>query len=164
LAGDDDVEGLVLEREPLLGVDPVRLDAEPCRLVERQPVDVDAHHLVSMEVGPRQRPGAAPDVEDAPAGAADVPPEEVGALAAAEPTETCVAPVPMPVEDIRSGRPPVLSRNLVRLSLRRGASIASLVFLDLAGLALGLYVALVLRWLYYEHHVLWGVPWKAETK
>jgi exopolysaccharide biosynthesis polyprenyl glycosylphosphotransferase len=84
--------------------------------------------------------------------------------AASAPPETAVAPVPMPVEDIRSSRPPVLSRNLVRLTLRRGASIASLVFLDLAGLALGLYIALVLRWLYYEHHVLWGVPWKAETK
>src|SRR5439155_1322728 len=51
----------------------------------------------------------------------------------------------------------------LRALARRGASIASLVFLDLAGLALGLYIALVLRWLYYEHSVLWGVPWKAET-
>src|SRR5207244_8210098 len=68
------------------------------------------------------------------------------------------------VEDIRSTRPAVLTRSALRLSLRRAASIGSLVFLDLSGLALGLYVALVLRWLYYQHTVLWGVPWKAETK
>jgi len=67
-------------------------------------------------------------------------------------------------EDIRSTRPAVLSRSALRLSLRRAASIGSLVFLDLSGLALGLYVALVLRWLYYQHTALWGVPWKAETK
>src|SRR5947209_8260542 len=68
------------------------------------------------------------------------------------------------VEDIRSTRPAVLTRSALRLSLRRAASIGSLVFLDVSGLALGLYVALVLRWLYYQHTVLWGVPWKAETK
>jgi exopolysaccharide biosynthesis polyprenyl glycosylphosphotransferase len=84
--------------------------------------------------------------------------------AASTPAAPSVEPVPAAVEDIRSGRPAVLSRNLVRLSLRRAASIGSLVFLDVSGLALGLYAALVLRWLYYEGHVLWGVPWKAETK
>jgi exopolysaccharide biosynthesis polyprenyl glycosylphosphotransferase len=71
---------------------------------------------------------------------------------------------PVAVEDIRRSRPTVLTRSALRLTLRRAASMASLVFLDLSGLALGLYVALVLRWLYYEHTVLWGVPWKAETK
>src|SRR5205085_10683256 len=70
---------------------------------------------------------------------------------------------PAVVADVRSTRPAVLTRSALRLTLRRGASIASLVFLDLAGLALGLYIALVLRWLYYQHTVLWGVPWKAET-
>jgi exopolysaccharide biosynthesis polyprenyl glycosylphosphotransferase len=77
-------------------------------------------------------------------------------------TATRVAPGV--VEDIRSTRPAVLTRSALRLTLRRAASIGSLVFLDLAGLALGLYIALVLRWLYYQHTVLWGVPWKAETK
>jgi exopolysaccharide biosynthesis polyprenyl glycosylphosphotransferase len=71
---------------------------------------------------------------------------------------------PAVVADVRSTRPAVLTRSALRLTLRRAASIASLVFLDLAGLALGLYIALVLRWLYYQHTVLWGVPWKAETK
>jgi exopolysaccharide biosynthesis polyprenyl glycosylphosphotransferase len=80
------------------------------------------------------------------------------------PASIPVEAAPETIEDIRSARPTVLSRSLLRLSLRRAASIASLVFLDLSGLALGLYIALVLRWIYYEHTVLWGVPWKAETK
>ena len=68
-----------------------------------------------------------------------------------------------PPADIRRERAFVFARNPLRALARRGASIASLVFLDLAGLALGLYIALVLRWLYYEDSVLWGVPWRAET-
>jgi exopolysaccharide biosynthesis polyprenyl glycosylphosphotransferase len=80
------------------------------------------------------------------------------------PAATPVEPTSQTVEDIRSARPTVLSRSVLRLSVRRAASIASLVFLDLSALALGLYIALVLRWLYYEHTVLWGVPWKAETE
>ena len=68
-----------------------------------------------------------------------------------------------PPADIRRERAFGFARSPLRALARRGASIASLVFLDLAGLALGLYIALVLRWLYYEHSVLWGVPWKAET-
>jgi len=83
--------------------------------------------------------------------------------AAPAPSASRLEPAPGSAGDIRSGRPAVLSRSVVRLSLRRAASIVSLVFLDLAGLALGLYIALVLRWLYYQHTVLWGVPWKAET-
>jgi exopolysaccharide biosynthesis polyprenyl glycosylphosphotransferase len=90
------------------------------------------------------------------------------ALTAAEAASAAAATAPEEqlgaAEDIRSGRPTVLSRSMLRLTVRRAASIASLVFLDLAGLALGLYVALVFRWLYYQHTVLWGVPWKAETE
>jgi exopolysaccharide biosynthesis polyprenyl glycosylphosphotransferase len=47
---------------------------------------------------------------------------------------------------------------------RRLASIASLVALDLAGLALGLYVALVMRAVYYGDTLLWGALWRAETE
>jgi exopolysaccharide biosynthesis polyprenyl glycosylphosphotransferase len=65
--------------------------------------------------------------------------------------------------DIRRARVFGFGSAPLRAVARRGASIASLVFLDLSGLALGLYLALVLRWLYYEHSVLWGVPWRAET-
>jgi exopolysaccharide biosynthesis polyprenyl glycosylphosphotransferase len=40
-----------------------------------------------------------------------------------------------------------------------------LVVMDLCGLALGLYVALILRaWYYGERPILWGLPWKAEVK
>ncbi len=41
----------------------------------------------------------------------------------------------------------------------------ALLTIDVCGLALGLYVALVLRWLYYEHELpLWGIPWQAEEQ
>src|SRR6266496_2706088 len=46
---------------------------------------------------------------------------------------------------------------------RRLVSILTLVVIDVAGLALGLYIALILRAVYYgERPVLWGLPWKAE--
>ena len=66
--------------------------------------------------------------------------------------------------DVRAGRPRALAAT-ARATLRRGASIASLVALDLCGLALGLYAALALRELYYGDGVpLWGVLWRAETE
>jgi exopolysaccharide biosynthesis polyprenyl glycosylphosphotransferase len=47
---------------------------------------------------------------------------------------------------------------------RRFVSIASLVAIDLGGLAGSLYLALVLRELFYgERPILWGLPWNAET-
>ena len=65
--------------------------------------------------------------------------------------------------DIRQARPALLAPAQVRALLRRLLSIAMLVVLDVAGLALGLYVALILRALVYgERPVLWGLPWKAE--
>jgi hypothetical protein len=67
--------------------------------------------------------------------------------------------------DIRASRAALLARPPLRALLRRVASIAALLTIDLIGLALGLYVALVLRWLYYEHELpLWGVPWEAEEQ
>jgi exopolysaccharide biosynthesis polyprenyl glycosylphosphotransferase len=48
--------------------------------------------------------------------------------------------------------------------VRRLGSIASLVALDLSGLALGLYTALVARALYYGDTLLWGTLWRAETE
>jgi exopolysaccharide biosynthesis polyprenyl glycosylphosphotransferase len=64
--------------------------------------------------------------------------------------------------DIRSSRPVALLR--VPVLVRRLGSIASLVVLDLAGLTLGLYSALVLRALYYGDDLpLWGLLWKAES-
>ena len=72
-------------------------------------------------------------------------------------------PAPL-VADIRSGKPFFLNRSrLVRVA-RRFASIAALLCLDLAGLVLGVYAALVVRELYYgRSHLLWGFLWRVET-
>ncbi|MGZ4383008.1 MAG: sugar transferase [Gaiellaceae bacterium] len=70
------------------------------------------------------------------------------------------APRTPPASDIRSGRPAVLgSRPLLGLA-RRSASIAALIVVDLIGLALGLYIALVLQELWHGHiPPLWGTLW-----
>ena len=53
----------------------------------------------------------------------------------------------------------------LRSLARRLASIVALVAIDVGGLAGALYLALVLRELYYgERPVLWGLPWKAEAE
>ncbi len=68
-----------------------------------------------------------------------------------------------PQGDVRSSRPHGLTTAL-RSAVRRLFSITALVVLDLVGLTLGLYVALVLRGFYYgERPPLWGVLWRAET-
>jgi exopolysaccharide biosynthesis polyprenyl glycosylphosphotransferase len=81
--------------------------------------------------------------------------------AAAEPPRLSVI---TPRGDVRSSRPRVLAV-AVGSGVRRLASVASLVLLDLGGLALGLYSALLLRELYYNGWPpLWGVLWRAETE
>src|SRR5881398_2327006 len=66
--------------------------------------------------------------------------------------------------DIRSARV-VPSPWQLRALARRTISIAALIVLDLGGLAGSLYLALVLRELYYgERPILWGLPWDAEAK
>ena len=73
--------------------------------------------------------------------------------------------LPLPEGDIRSSRPYVLSRAAVRSSLRRFLSVAALVSLDIAGLALGLYGAFILKELYRgDTPILWGVMWDAEAE
>jgi exopolysaccharide biosynthesis polyprenyl glycosylphosphotransferase len=53
----------------------------------------------------------------------------------------------------------------LRSSLRRLASILALVAIDVGGLAGSLYLALVLREIYYgERPILWGLPWNAESE
>ncbi len=87
---------------------------------------------------------------------------EVGTIrpAAEPPRLTVIAPR----GDVRSTRPRALVVAL-RGGVRRLASIASLVVLDICGLTLGLYAALVLRELYYgDRPPLWGVLWRAETQ
>ena len=51
----------------------------------------------------------------------------------------------LPAEDVRATRPYLLSASPLRALSRRTISIASLVALDLAGLALSLYFALAIR-------------------
>ncbi len=65
--------------------------------------------------------------------------------------------------DIRSAGPYVLSRGALFGLARRIASIASLIFLDLCGLTLGVYGALALRELYHGHALLWGLLWTQLT-
>ena len=65
--------------------------------------------------------------------------------------------------DIRSGKPFFLAPSRLAAAARRIASITALAALDLSGLVLGLYAALVLRELYYGSPVLWGFLWRVET-
>jgi exopolysaccharide biosynthesis polyprenyl glycosylphosphotransferase len=71
-------------------------------------------------------------------------------------------PEPRPSrDDIRAARPVFLQRGWRRAVTRRAASIAALVALDVGGLALGLYLALVLRELVYNGtDVLWALIWE----
>jgi exopolysaccharide biosynthesis polyprenyl glycosylphosphotransferase len=72
-------------------------------------------------------------------------------------------PRPAPAEDIRAGRPYLLSRNTLVAVLRRLASVAALVTLDLVGLVLGIFLALVFREVYLgEWPPLWGIVWDTE--
>jgi exopolysaccharide biosynthesis polyprenyl glycosylphosphotransferase len=68
--------------------------------------------------------------------------------------------VAVPAGDIRSTSPYLPLRG----AARRVGSIIALIVLDLVGLVLGIYGALVLRWLVYEESTpLWGFIWKTET-
>ena len=63
--------------------------------------------------------------------------------------------------DVRASRVYLLSRGPLVTVLRRGVSIASLVVLDVVGLALGMYIALVLRELVRgDGDILWGLLWR----
>ena len=71
---------------------------------------------------------------------------------------------PRIVSDIRSGAPFFLTRSQLAAASRRLASITALVCIDLGGLVIGLYAALVARDLYYGRTpILWGVLWRIET-
>jgi exopolysaccharide biosynthesis polyprenyl glycosylphosphotransferase len=71
---------------------------------------------------------------------------------------------PAPVEDIRSARPYLLSRTTLVAVARRLGSVAALVAVDLLGLVLGVFVALILREAYLgQWPPLWGILWDTET-
>ena len=69
-----------------------------------------------------------------------------------------------PVEDIRSARPYLFTRATLVAVVRRLLSVAALVTIDLVGLVVGIYVALILRALSRgEWPPLWGILWETET-
>jgi exopolysaccharide biosynthesis polyprenyl glycosylphosphotransferase len=72
------------------------------------------------------------------------------------------APPPAPPgRDVRASRFYLLSRGPIVTLARRALSVASLVALDVAGLALGIYLALVTRELVRgEGDILWGLLWR----
>jgi exopolysaccharide biosynthesis polyprenyl glycosylphosphotransferase len=66
-----------------------------------------------------------------------------------------------PGHDVRASRLYVLSRGPILSVARRAFSIAALVALDVIGLALGIYIALVVRQLVAgDGDVLWGLLWR----
>jgi exopolysaccharide biosynthesis polyprenyl glycosylphosphotransferase len=68
------------------------------------------------------------------------------------------------VEDVRSARPYFLAASPFKSFVRRVASIAMLVTIDIGGLVIGLYCALAVRALVLDPKpVLWGLLWNQET-
>jgi exopolysaccharide biosynthesis polyprenyl glycosylphosphotransferase len=68
------------------------------------------------------------------------------------------------VEDIRSARPYLLTRSPLKTLGRRAASIGALVVIDLAGLVIGLYLALALRSQIRDPKpILWNLLWDHEA-
>ena len=78
---------------------------------------------------------------------------------ATKPTE----PVPRGDRDVRALRPYLLQRSPLRSFARRAGAIAALALLDVVGLALGIYLALVLRSVVYGDPVLWSLLWRFEV-
>ena len=75
-----------------------------------------------------------------------------------------VPPEPPPPEDIRAVRPYLLTRSPLKKLIRRAFSIAVLVTIDLSGLVIGVYLAVVLRALVRDPQpVLWNLLWTQET-
>ena len=66
-----------------------------------------------------------------------------------------------PGTDIRASRLYLFSRRPLIGALRRALSVALLVAVDILGLALGLYIALVLRTVLYGDTVYWSLLWRA---
>jgi len=71
---------------------------------------------------------------------------------------------PLPAEDVRAHRPYYLSASPFKTLIRRVASIAALVVIDVAGLIIGLYAALAIRSEIFDPKpILWGLLWNHET-
>jgi exopolysaccharide biosynthesis polyprenyl glycosylphosphotransferase len=79
--------------------------------------------------------------------------ESVRALPATPPEPT----------DVRAATPPILRTSHLVPVLRRLASITALAAIDVAGVTIGLFAALVLREIYYGRTLRWHGLWRAET-
>ena len=90
LAGDDDVEARVVERNRLVNVGPTGLDAELRRGGERIAVCVDTDDVVPHCIRTRERAVTTAEIEHASAGAADITSEQRNALRPGE-DEACAA-------------------------------------------------------------------------
>jgi exopolysaccharide biosynthesis polyprenyl glycosylphosphotransferase len=67
-------------------------------------------------------------------------------------------------EDIRAGRPYLLTRSPLKTLLRRAVSVAALVVIDLGGLVIGTYAALAVRSEIRDPKpILWNLLWDHET-
>ncbi len=66
---------------------------------------------------------------------------------------------PDPAVDVRRSQVYLLSRGPWTTVVRRVVGVATLVTLDIAGLAIGVYVALVIRSALFEDTVLWSLLW-----
>jgi exopolysaccharide biosynthesis polyprenyl glycosylphosphotransferase len=81
----------------------------------------------------------------------------------APPAETPHRAPPQPItgRDVRASRLYLLSRGPISTLVRRTLSVTVLVVLDVVGLALGIYLALVIRQLVAgDGDVLWGLLWR----
>jgi exopolysaccharide biosynthesis polyprenyl glycosylphosphotransferase len=83
-----------------------------------------------------------------------------GAENAGPPADAGLAVPPTGDQDVRRTRVYIASRGTLAGVLRRGLSIAALVAADVAGLALGVYSALVLRSILYGDTVYWSLLWQ----
>jgi exopolysaccharide biosynthesis polyprenyl glycosylphosphotransferase len=73
-------------------------------------------------------------------------------------------PAAIPAEDIRSARPYILSRRSLIGLARRVLSVATLIAIDVAGVILGVYVALIARTVYLgQWPPLWGLLWRTAS-
>ena len=80
---------------------------------------------------------------------------------AAPPVQPAPSAPALEAEDVRASRLYLFSRRPLLSLVRRALSIASLVLLDVVGLALGIYLALVIRELVHgDGEILWGLLWR----
>jgi len=95
------------------------------------------------------------------------PPSNINVSVATSPLATEDAPErepPAPVGDIRQARPAFLVRSPLQQLLLRIGSVAVLIGLDLTGVGLALYAALLLREVYYGASTIFpGLLWDQET-